>query len=166
MLLDVGTLLTLLALTRLVAPEPPSGPVETAPRAAPSESDPESLLLPIVFIPSANPTGVPTPGNDLRDPFRARLLQTRASAPTRRSDARPKARNDLRDPFAHRPNRRSVTTPSDLRDPFDGSEDGRDDGRDDQSPACPDTGGVPIQRPSSVEPRCAHASRRVVLARR
>lgn len=174
--LGVGTLV-LLALARLfVAPEPsaatpPPEPSADAALVAPSpeETTSQTPLLPIDFRARARALDASRPAYDLRNPFRASTVK--ASAPHaattpsergtpakhRRASAR---RHDLRDPFAESPRRRSgqAKPAEDLRDPFSQPPPAL--------PKCPDTGGVPIQRPDTVRAGCAQASRRFVLAHR
>ncbi len=159
--------MTLLALARFFAPEPVQTP---APDQAAQQqvrqtetagtfTDEDGTLRKIVFLPTrtlqASPAAV-----DLRDPFADAVRVVRTSAPDAppRSPRSSKAsvRHDLRDPFAEKPPKRRLPAP-DLRDPFETR----------PLPKCPETGGVPIQRPASVQARCAQASKRtVVLAHR
>lgn len=168
----------------LAAPEPevraptPATPLETAPAPdAPNDANevptaPERSLRPVVF--EANPRPVQRapgettkgrPAYDLRNPFRQPRPALAPAAPpkpkqaTRRS-SRTTTERDLRDPFAQPPARRvAPKAKPDLRDPFEPK----------AKPAprkCPDTGGVPIQRPGSLKSQCVQASRQAVLARR
>ncbi len=147
----------MLTLARLfVAPEPSPAPADSrtlAPHATPDDSTP---LMLIDFRPRARTLEASPPTHDLRDPFRPSTGQASTSTQQRASAQGP----DLRDPFAEPATRpRSPAEPAeDLRDPFK-----------QRAPAprkCPDTGGVPIQRPDSVQAGCAQASRAVVVAQR
>jgi hypothetical protein len=167
-------LVALLAVARLVAPEPSAdqtqleapAPVEAS---ASTESGADSALLALRPIDFSTRRGEGRAGSrashDLLDPFTTRpKARTKATAKATakaapRTRARTKAqrrRNDLRDPFAQPASRGVVDPAPDLRDPFE---------RRKALPKCPDTGGVPIQRPATVDPGCLQASRRIVLAR-
>ena len=162
MLPDVGYLVTLLALARFFAPEPSSTAPDSPTAALDSESDAadDEVLRPIVFLPRALP--LQAAPRDLRNPFDAAQQQRRrdearmvkTSASTQGGSA------DLRDPFAAQPRKRQrFDAAPDLRDPFVQPKRSQ--------PKCPDTGGVPIQRPEGAAPGCKQASRRrMVLAHR
>ncbi len=163
----------LLALARLfVAPEPSPAPTDASATAAAdgadTSEDTTGPLLLIDFRSRTTPRAATPAAYDLRNPFRASAVQ--ASMPPSSSTAGPKAnkprkrasaqRHDLRDPFAEPPRkRRGPAKPAeDLRDPFNQPAPAL--------PKCPDTGGVPIQRPDTVRAGCAQASRGVFLAHR
>ena len=166
----------LLALARLlVAPEPSPAPTDAAPPTtattdvAETSEDTTAPLLLIDFRPRARTLNATPAAHDLRNPFRASAVQASAppSSPTASSTAGPTRRqrasarrHDLRDPFAEPPRkRRGPAKPAeDLRDPFNQPAPAL--------PKCPDTGGVPIQRPDTVRAGCAQASRSIVLAHR
>lgn len=164
MLRVVGYLVTLLALARFFAPVPSDAPVDSAapaPAEAPAQTDDadEPILRKVVFLPGV------TDGNrapaDLRNPFKARMVKTAAgpgAPPNGRSGSKTRVRHDLRDPFATKPSKQQLKPAPDLRDPFVRPQRAL--------PKCPDTGGVPIQRPDSIDPGCATASLRVILAHR
>lgn len=168
----------LLTLARLfVAPEPSAAPTDaaTTPDASDTSSDStdEAVaddtgpLLLIDFRQRARSFEGSPPAYDLRNPFLrttgTTMVQASAPAPTTSAPKRRRAnvrRPDLRDPFAEPPRkRRAPAKPAeDLRNPF-------------KQPApvlpkCPETGGVPIQRPDTVRAGCAQASLGVVLAHR
>lgn len=158
MLPGVGYLVTLLALARFFAPDPNATPTEVAPAAVESKaSEAEGLLRPVVFLPGALPLN--TAPRDLRNPFDQ--AQRKASM-VKTSERRAKSA-DLRDPFADTPRKqRRLDAAPDLRDPFEPARP-----RPETLPRCPETGGVPIQRPEGATPGCKQASRRrTVLARR
>ncbi len=180
----MGALLTVLvSATMLAAPEAevrapaPATPLETAPAPAPGAVPAgERSLRPVEFEADPNPTQrradattTGRPAYDLRNPFRqprptlAPVAPAPAPAPKpkqARRATRAKNDRDLRDPFAQPPVHRVLPKAKpDLRDPFAPK----------AKPAprkCPDTGGVPIQRPESLKSQCVQASRRAVLARR
>ena len=160
MLRVVGYLVTLLALARFFAPVPSDVEADAAapaPVEGPASADGESetpILRKVVFLPGVI-DGNRAPA-DLRNPFKARKLAS-PDAKTRGKTTR--VRHDLRDPFATKPRKQRRLEPApDLRDPFVQPKR--------TLPKCPDTGGVPIQRPDSVDPGCATASLRVILANR
>jgi hypothetical protein len=159
-------LVALLAVARLVAPEPSAdqtqleapAPVEAS---ASTESGADSALLALRPIDFSTRRGEGRTGSrashDLLDPFTTRpKARTKATPRTRARTKAQRRRNDLRDPFAQPASRGVVDPAPDLRDPFE---------RRKALPKCPDTGGVPIQRPATVDPGCLQASRRIVLAR-
>ncbi len=163
MLLLVGYLVTLLALARFFAPVSGDPGVDAdgaalAP-ASPGENDENDetpLLRQVVFLPGV--IDGTRPPSDLRNPFAARKVEP-AGPEEKRHAKTTRVRQDLRDPFANKASSKQRLEPApDLRDPFV---------RPQRSlPKCPDTGGVPIQRPNSIDPGCATASLRVILANR
>lgn len=165
MLPVVGYLVTLLALARFFAPVPSDAdaavptPVESTLEGGRESANPPALrkLREVVFLPGLTDGNRAAP--DLRNPFEASKPRAGSGAQPRVTTTPAKTARDLRDPFATKPGRpqRRDAAP-DLRDPF--VEPRR------TLPKCPDTGGVPIQRPDSIDPGCATASLRVVLANR
>ncbi len=168
----MGSLLSVLLFASASAAADTPAPSETEPPAVPPAAtttmaaDIEASLRPISF--ESRPSGESraaraTPRADLRNPFAMRRRSSgqpvQASQP---APARPRPDlADLKNPFSSTKSRTKSTVPEsapDLRDPF---------GREAPAPVlpqCPDTGGVPIQRPSKARPRCVQASRYQALA--
>ncbi|MCR9160074.1 MAG: hypothetical protein ACE37F_37875 [Nannocystaceae bacterium] len=177
MLRLVGYLVTLLAIARFLAPVPSDAHAQEAashstnhaatssapdsPDATPTSTtdggEAEPVLLEVVFRPgvvdgSLNPV-------DLRNPFQTRRVRAASEPRDRKRRAKAtRVRHDLRDPFSIEPRKQQRDAAPDLRNPF--VKPTR------TLPKCPDTGGVPIQRPDSLAPGCATASRHVVVAKR
>lgn len=161
MLRVVGYLVTMLALARFFAPVPSdvdadsAAPAPAHAPASPHQNGETPILRKVVFIPGVI-DGTRAPA-DLRNPFTAGKVKATGSEEKRRAKTT-RVRHDLRDPFATKPTKQRLEPAPDLRDPFV---------RPKRSlPKCPDTGGVPIQRPDSIDPGCATASLRVILANR